>query len=173
MPEYLVEVLDEGPITTAVSLDTAIDVIVEFANTVTEGSPAEPEVIEIPAYPPLPVLTRELLVFTHQGPLVVKTGTAQVPIHGGTFSIDSVSARVGSAPTGSNVVVDIKKNGVSIYSTPANRPTIIAGTNQAVVGTHDSVSLTDGDYLTVDIVSIGSTVPGSDLVVSNGLNRVA
>lgn len=119
------------------------------------------------------VMPRENAPFTQPGTLAVKTGTARFPIHGGTYAIDTILAMVGTAPTGASIVIDIKKNGVSIYGTPANRPTIAAGSNSATVGAHTATTVTTGDYLTVDIVSVGSTIAGADLVAHIRLKRTA
>lgn len=115
----------------------------------------------------------ENLLFSMAGTLTVKTGTLRVPIHGGTFDIISIDAMVGTAPTGASAIVDVNKNGTTVYGTQANRPTIAAGTTDATVGAHSVTSVTSGDYLTVDVDQIGSTVAGADLVVSIRLQRTA
>lgn len=115
----------------------------------------------------------EVLPFSSAGALTVKTGTSRFPIKGGTFTIVSVAAMVGTAPTGASVLVDVNKNGTTIFGTAANRPTIAAGSNSATVGTHSVTTVTTGDYLTVDVDQIGSTVAGSDLTVVIRLKRTA
>jgi hypothetical protein len=46
--------------------------------------------------------------------------------------IASVSATVGTAPTGATIILDLKKDGVTVFTTQANRPTIaIAATETA------------------------------------------
>lgn len=116
--------------------------------------------------------TSEVVPFTYGGILSVKTGTARFPIAGGTFEIQSVAAAVGTAPTGAAIIVDVNKNGTTIFSTQANRPTIAASGNTATVGAIGVTSLTTGDYLTVDIDQIGSSAAGQDLTVSIRLQRV-
>lgn len=108
----------------------------------------------------------ENLPFTQIGALTVKTGVSRYPITGGAYSIQSVAAMVNTAPAGASIILDVKKNGTTIFGTSANRPTIAAGTTTATVGAFSVSSLTTGDYLTVDIVQIGSTTPGSDLVLA-------
>lgn len=115
----------------------------------------------------------ETAAFSKAGALTVSTGTFRFPIKGGTYSIDSVAAMVGTAPTGASIIVDVKKNGVTIYGTAGNRPTIAAAANSATVGAHSVTSVTTGDYLTVDVAQIGSTVAGSDLTVAVRLHRTA
>lgn len=88
--------------------------------------------------------------------------------------IKMVRASVGVAATGRGVVVDVKKNGSSIFD-PTNpaapvgssakvyiAPNQNTGTSQPVSGTVWSV----GEYLTVGITQIGSTFPGADLTIS-------
>jgi len=111
--------------------------------------------------------------FGYKGTLVVGTGTSRYPIKGGTFQIQTVAAMVGTAPTGASVIVDVNKNGSTIYGTQANRPTIAVSTNSATVGAHTATTVTDGDYLTIDVDQIGSTVAGADLVVVVRMQRIS
>lgn len=79
-------------------------------------------------------------------------------------TITSVLASVGTPPSGGSVVVDVQKNGVSLFTNPLSRPTINPGQHMGV-GTPDIVSVTVGDYVTVETVTVGSETPGADLVV--------
>lgn len=79
-------------------------------------------------------------------------------------TIQSVRASVGTAPVGSSLLVDINKNGTTIFTTQAGRPTIAAGTFTDLA-TPDVTTLAAEDYLTIDVDQIGTTTPGSDLVV--------
>jgi len=79
--------------------------------------------------------------------------------------ITSVRASVGTAPTGSSLIVDVNKGGTTIYTTQANRPTIsVSGYTSKTVP--DVSTWGVGEYLTVDIDQVGSTVSGSDLTVT-------
>jgi hypothetical protein len=118
-------------------------------------------------------VTYERLVFSKTGTLTTSTGVARIPIHGGTFTIVEAYAMVGTAPTGAAVIVDVNKNGTTIFTTQANRPQIAVSTNGDASGTPDVTALTNGDYLTVDVDQVGSTIAGSDLTVSVILQRVA
>jgi len=81
------------------------------------------------------------------------------------LTIVNVEVHVNTAPTGASLIVDILKNGTSIFNvTPANRPTIAAGGTSATSGTPDTTTLAQNDTLTVTISQVGSTVAGSDLV---------
>lgn len=115
----------------------------------------------------------ENLPFTHSGPLSVGIGTTGYPIKGGTFTILTVAARLSSAPTGSSAIIDVNKNGTSIFGNQAARPTFAAGSHDSVVGTHSVSQVTDGDILTIDVDQVGSTSPGSYLTVVIRLQRIA
>lgn len=105
-------------------------------------------------------------VFSSSGTLAVTTGQSEVYNDtGGWLTITKIRASVGTAPAGADLVLDVKKNGTSIYTTTANRPTIAAGTNTVVAVAPDDQAFADGDYLTVDVVQVGSTTAGSDLTV--------
>lgn len=80
-------------------------------------------------------------------------------------TIQSVRASVGQAPTGAPIVVDVLKNGTTIFPGGVGRPSITAGTKTALATLATPVLLVPGDYLTVTIVSVGSTFAGSGLVV--------
>ena len=101
--------------------------------------------------------------------LAIAAGTHRFYIHGPvgiSWVITGGWASVGVAPTGADLIVDINKNGTTIFTTQANRPTIaIGGFDSGRVENMDVTSLADGDYLTADIDQVGSTVAGQDLQV--------
>ena len=77
-----------------------------------------------------------------------------------------VTAAVNTAPVGSAIVVDVNRNGTSLFAVQANRPQIAAGANATVGSAAPAVvSLATGDYLTVDVDQVGSGVAGADLTV--------
>lgn len=111
-------------------------------------------------------LTFSLTSFFKTGTLAVITGTQRLPIDG-TYTVVGTRLTVGTAPTGASLIVDIHKNGTTIYTTQANRPTITAAANAGGPGaTPDVTTLAAGDYLTVDIDQVGSSVAGADLTVA-------
>jgi len=80
--------------------------------------------------------------------------------------IRSVRAVVGTAPTGSSIIVDVNINGTTAFTTQANRPTIaISGTTSGKVTNMNVLAVPDGGRISVDIDQVGSTVAGSDLTV--------
>lgn len=82
------------------------------------------------------------------------------------MAIKSVRASVTTPPTGAAVIVDVNVNGTTIYGTQANRPSIAAGTDYAEGGLPSVGTLPTDGYLTVDVDQVGSSTPGSDLVVT-------
>jgi len=109
---------------------------------------------------------RKSFKFEVVGGLTVGAGKDRyaVPFNGEVVNVDLA---VGTAPTGAALNVDILKNGVTIYSTVANVPSIaIAALSSSAanrVKTPDVVGFAAGDVLTLSITQVGSTVAGSDL----------
>lgn len=114
-----------------------------------------------------------MLPFSVAGPLAL--GAIPLRLYMNTaYTIVSVRATVGTLPVGSDVVVDVNKNGTSIWATnQVNRPRIPpAGPVTIVRSAFDTTALASGDYLTVDIDGIGSTTAGSYLVLQLTLRKV-
>ena len=95
------------------------------------------------------------------GVAAVGTKLAQALIPG-TFNISTVILWGDNAPIGADLIVDINKNGITIFTTQPNRPKITDGSNSGESGTPDIISLAKGDRLSVDIDQVGSTTPGGD-----------
>lgn len=76
-----------------------------------------------------------------------------------------VHAGVNTAPAGASIIVDILKNGSTIFTTTANRATIAAAANTGQSAKPDMYYLAPGDYLQVQIVQVGTTNPGDTLTV--------
>jgi hypothetical protein len=116
------------------------------------GTPGTPAAQPITSYP-----------FSVTGPLQPMRGTVRLPIPiNGT--ILSITMTVDTAPFGTPIIADVHKNGSSIFL-PVNRPNIPSGYHNVEV-VPDVTALTAGDYLTVDIVQVGSSVRGSDLCLA-------
>lgn len=80
-----------------------------------------------------------------------------------TLTMYGVKLRAKTGPTGAALIVDINKNGTTVFST---RPQINDGSTTGGGSAVFSVTtLAAGDYLTVDIDQVGSTVAGADLTV--------
>lgn len=106
-------------------------------------------------------------VFTLTGTLATGTSLAPALIATGGLTIAKVYAYCKTAPTGASVIIDINKNGTSIWnSNQANRVAITAGlTTPATQTSFDTTALVENDLLTIDVDQIGSTEPGADLTV--------
>lgn len=120
--------------------------------------------------PPGPSI--EVLPWSMQGQVRAVSGIGRFPIVGGTYSILSVGCAVEQAPLGGPIIVDVKRNGVSIYATPDRRPRVNAGAHFGVGGEHQALVLRHGDYLTVDVVQAGQTFPGMHLTVAARLEQI-
>lgn len=105
--------------------------------------------------------------FYIDGALTVDTNLVMfiVPV-GLSLTIASTTIRVLTAPTGATFIVDVHKNGVTVYTTQGNRPTIPATEFVNTSAAPDITALTAGDYITIDVDQIGSTIAGSDLAVT-------
>jgi hypothetical protein len=112
-----------------------------------------------------------IIPYTKTGVLTTSTGTIRYRLPWAA-TIIATTAAVNTAPTGAAIIVDVLKNGTTIYSTTANRPTIAISTFATTTSpTPDVTTLAAGDYLTVNISQVGSTVAGSDLSVFVELQR--
>lgn len=102
----------------------------------------------------------------HTGVLAVGAGAMRIPVTQ-RGRIIHVRAAVDTAPTGASVIIDVNKNGTTIFAS-GDRPEIAASTNQSANETPLAADefITVGDWLTVDIDQVGSTVAGSNLVVA-------
>jgi hypothetical protein len=105
--------------------------------------------------------------FSSTGTIVVETGVHRLYNNRATaWVISGIRASVGTAPTGASIIIDIKVNGTTIFTTQANRPTIAASAfASAYVTNMDITAVASGAYVTVDVAQVGSTIPGSDLTV--------
>lgn len=106
----------------------------------------------------------QVQVFTVPGTLAAGTGRARFYVPG-SITLDNVRASVGTAPTGADITIDVNKNGTTVFTTQANRPKIFAGQTLVSTSTPNVTEFVEGDYITVDIDSVGSLNPGSDLTV--------
>lgn len=102
--------------------------------------------------------------FSYSGALTAVNGAGVFPVPA-AGTITSVRAAVGTAPTGASIIVDVDKNGSTVFTTTANRPTIAAGAQSSPAEVPDVTSVAAGDLLSVNIAQVGTTVPGSDLTV--------
>ena len=108
---------------------------------------------------------QQVIPFAKAGVLSVSEGKARF-----RFPFDAtvlgVSAAIDTAPAGADIIIDVNKNGTTLFTTQGNRPRIVDGANACTeVTIMDVTACASGDYLTVDVDQIGSVAPGSDITV--------
>jgi hypothetical protein len=104
--------------------------------------------------------------FSLGGALSVGAGTFRWYNDSGlSLQFREVRVSCGTAPTGAALIVDVNNNGTTIFTTQTNRPQCSAGANTGTTTTFNVVTIQDGNYITVDIDQVGSTVAGADLTV--------
>jgi DNA-binding beta-propeller fold protein YncE len=96
--------------------------------------------------------------------LEVGTGLISV-ISPQALTITEIRLAVDTAPTGAALIIDINKNGTTIYTTQNNRPIIAIDGTSATATDPDITSLSLGDKISIDIDQIGSTAAGENLSV--------
>lgn len=112
-----------------------------------------------------PLNTREQFqLFSREGNLTTLVGKARLYFPW-SVTVINVRATVGTAPSGASIIVDVNKNGSTLYTTQSSRPTIAAGAFASGLQAPQTTALTTTDYMTVDVDQVGSTVPGADLSV--------
>jgi len=97
-------------------------------------------------------------LFSLQGNVFVYSGTNRFYFEQ-AYTLNKIRASVATAPTGSGIVIAVNING-----TLSSTITIPAGSNTATTAPLTTISA--GDYATISITSVGSTLPGTNLTVS-------
>jgi hypothetical protein len=81
-------------------------------------------------------------------------------------TVVDVRAYLSTAPTGQSFICDLLKNGTTMFTTQANRPTIAASGNASTTTLPDVTAVAVGDRMRVDIAQVGSGVAGSNFYFS-------
>ena len=81
-------------------------------------------------------------------------------------TIVGVSAASLTTPVGASIILDVNKGGTTIFTTQANRPTIVVTQTTATVGTPEVVEFSAGDVFTVDVDQVGSGTAGTGFTIS-------
>ncbi len=91
---------------------------------------------------------QDVFVYGHSGAVTVRTGARRVHVPWDITIIEVYTSvnTAGSDPT----TVDVHKNGTTIFTTQASRPSMASGEYFATSGTPDVDEADAGDYLTVD-----------------------
>jgi hypothetical protein len=98
------------------------------------------------------------VVYTQQGTLSVITGLTRFYFDS-PKTISKIRASVGTAPTGSAIIVRLFKNGISVADTTINANSF-TGTSTPFI------SVVSDDYVTISVTQVGAMIAGSDLTVS-------
>jgi len=102
--------------------------------------------------------------FSFAGNCAVQNGTIKIPnCTQLTKTIRGIYLSVGTAPTGTSIIVDVNINSDSICFL---KPTIPDGLTTGYVDEIQKPLWKHGDLLSVDIDQVGSTTSGADLVIS-------
>lgn len=105
-------------------------------------------------------------VFTFEGRLTTTTGAVRIYNKlGATSIISQVFIAADTAPTGDAIVVDVHKDGTTIFTNQAHRPQIADASHTGYSTDIDDDAWADGEYLSVDIDQVGSTYAGDNLTV--------
>ena len=82
--------------------------------------------------------------------------------------ISYVTAALITAPAGASAIIDLNKNGTTMYTTQGNRPTIAAGSTYVTATLPDVLTWAAGDILQLEVDQKGSSTDGADLSVVVG-----
>lgn len=107
-----------------------------------------------------------IIPFTISGNLsVTANAAASWPFTWLTGRIIGAYAYVRTAPVGASILIDINKNGTTIWTTQANRLTVVAGKNAGVQVTFDVTALSQDDRLDLDVDQVGSSTAGANATI--------
>lgn len=101
------------------------------------------------------------ICFVLKGEATVGTKKTQVVIPC-PLTISKVIVYSDAAPTGASLIVDINKNGTTIFTTQGNRPEVVIDGHYDESGTPDITALAKGDRASLDVDQVGSVVKGGD-----------
>lgn len=115
--------------------------------------------------PQAPSSGGKAISFTIPGDAFVTSNIVRIVI-GTSITVSKVRLAVVSAPTGADLIIDVNKNGSTMFTTQANRPKIVAGAVSGVSVAPDITSLVEDDKLSIDIDQVGSTLVGTTLSIT-------
>lgn len=149
----------------------SIDVSIAAFNTLIDYLAARPttpvlpvdQVLAMQSISVTPVYEEQ--TFSIAGTVAIATGKSRWYLEG-NYQIETVRIAVDTAPTGAALTVDVNKSGTTIYTTQSARPSIAASANTATGNNPAVKTFAAGDYITVDVDQVGSTVAGADLTVT-------
>ena len=111
--------------------------------------------------------SKHMAVFSFEDTLIIGTGALRIYNHTGrALTVLGVYLAANTAPTTDAIIVDIHKNGTTIFTNQAHRPQIAAAANTGNTTTIDVATWADGEYLTCDLDQVGiAGATGRNLVV--------
>jgi hypothetical protein len=109
----------------------------------------------------LRVLAGGQVDITVEGVLGIQSAAAPEAHVPQTSSVRDIWARLRIAPTGADVVVDVKVAGTVVATL-----TIADGETEASISGRDLDAIPEEDAITIDVTGVGTTFPGQDLVVN-------
>jgi len=104
-----------------------------------------------------------VVALIHTGELSAYTGTKRwyAPKN---ITISKIKARVDTAPTGAGIVIQVNRTTTGNVTT--NQQLTVADGTTIISDTSPTISsMSEDDYLTIDIVSVGTTTAGENLTV--------
>ena len=121
-------------------------------------------------YSPSSAQPESMIVAASDETTALTTGTAKTTFRMPyAFSLTSIKASLTTASTGANIIVNVRKNGTSIFSTnlsiDATETTSVTAATPYVFTTNPTSFAAD-DVVTIDIVQVGSTLAGTGLKVT-------
>jgi len=105
----------------------------------------------------------QMLTLQHKGNLT--TGVKEIVRMPFAGKISAVTAAVTTAPTGSTAIIDLNKNGTTMYTTQGNRPTIAVSGTSVTATNPDVLTWAAGDRLSIEVDQKGSSTAGANLTV--------
>jgi hypothetical protein len=104
-------------------------------------------------------------IFTFEGEASVLSSPIRIYNFIKNRKLMEICVSAGIAPTGNSIIVDIHKNGTTIFTDQSHRPVISAGNNYGNTQIIDVSSWNINDYLTAHIDQVGSSETGEYVVV--------
>jgi len=105
----------------------------------------------------------QMFTLQHKGNLA--TGVKEIVRMPFAGKISAVTAAVTTAPTGSTAIIDLNKNGTTMYTTQGNRPTIAVSGTSVTATNPDVLTWAAGDRLSIEVDQKGSSTAGANLTV--------
>lgn len=81
-------------------------------------------------------------------------------------TIRAVTVAVDATSAGASQIFDVNKDGTTLFTTQANRPTVAAAAVSASVALPDVTTLAAGNVITVDCDQVGSGTAGTGFTIA-------